>query len=224
MRGCTPVGPGCRHCSARTFAERWRGVPGHAYERGFDLRLVPDALDEPLVWRRPRRVAVGSTSDLFHGGVPAAFVEQVFRTMHAAERHTFLVLTRRAERMRDVVGALPIELVALPNVWLGVSVEDRSHGVPRIAVLREVPAARRFVAIEPLLEDVGALDLRGIDWVLAGGETGLHARPVRDEWVVAIRDQCEAAGVPFFFKQWGGARRRARELEGRTHDARPGPG
>src|SRR5688500_12725770 len=155
VRGCTKISPGCKHCYAETFAERWRGLPNHPYGQGFDLRLVPEKLNEPLRWRRSRRVFVNSMSDLFQDGVPAPFVERVCDTMARADWHTFQVLTKRAERMRDLVSALPEHLVGLPHVWLGVSVEDRKYGVPRVEVLRDVPAAVRFLSIEPLLEDVG---------------------------------------------------------------------
>ena len=223
VRGCTKVSPGCKHCYAETFAERWRGLPDHPYGQGFDLRLVPEKLEEPLGWRRPRRIFVNSMSDLFQEGVPAVFVKRVFETMARADWHTFQVLTKRDERMRDLVTALPKTLVGHPHVWLGVSVEDRKYGVPRIDVLREVPAGVRFLSIEPLLEDVGRLDLRGIDWVIVGGESGPGARPMKCEWVTDIRDQCQRAGVPFFFKQWGGVQKKkhGRLLRGRTYDELP---
>lgn len=223
VRGCIKISPGCKHCYAETFAERWRGVPGHPYEQGFDLRLVPEKLDEPMRWRKPRRVFVNSMSDLFQQDVPQAFIARVFETMARAHWHTFQVLTKRADRMREIVAALPPHLAHAANVWLGVSVEDRTHGLPRIDVLREIPASIRFLSVEPLLEDVGALDLAGIHWVIVGGESGPGARPMREEWVVAIRDQCHRARVPFFFKQWGGVQKgkRGRQLCGRTHDEIP---
>ncbi len=223
VRGCDPVSPGCRHCYAKTFAERFRGVPGHPFEQGFDLRLVPEKLEEPLHWRKPRRVFVSSVSDLFHEDIPFEFIVQVFETMRRAWWHTFPVLTKRAERMLPVMRALPPELQYLPNVWLGVSVEDRKHGLPRIDVLRQIPATVRFLSIEPLLEDLGDLDLRGIGWVIVGGESGVRARPMREDWVIPIRDQCLAAGVPFFFKQWGGIQKKkaGRRLQGRMWDEFP---
>jgi protein gp37 len=223
VRGCTKISPGCKHCYAETFAERWRGVPNHPYEQGFDLRLVPEKLDEPLRWRRSRRVFVNSMSDLFQDGVPAPFVERVFETMARADWHTFQVLTKRADRMRDLVAALPEHLLELPHVWLGVSVEDRKYGVPRIGLLRDVPAAVRFLSIEPLLEDLGELDLSGIHWVIVGGESGPRARPMEKPWVLSIRRQCRAQRVPFFFKQWGGVQKgkHGRELDGRTFDEFP---
>src|SRR5262245_11256636 len=168
VRGCTKVSPGCKHCYAETFAERWRGVPGHPYEQGFDIRLVPDKLEEPLRWRRPRRVFVNSMSDLFQEDVPEMYVRRAFETMVRANWHSYQVLTKRAARMLEVVRALPKRLRMQPHVWLGVSVEDCRYGVPRIDLLRRVPAAVRFLSIEPLLEDVGKLDLHGIHWVIVG--------------------------------------------------------
>ena len=223
VRGCVKVSPGCKHCYAETFAERWRGLPNHPYGQGFDLRLVPEKLDEPLGWRRPRRIFVNSMSDLFQDGVPAEFVTRVFETMREAHWHSYQVLTKRGARMRDLVSALPPPLVGLPQVWLGVSVEDRKYGVPRIAELRETPAAIRFLSIEPLLEDVGDLDLTGIHWVIVGGESGPRARPMKPAWVRAIRRQCREQSVPFFFKQWGGVQKSkaGRELDGRTYDEFP---
>lgn len=219
VRGCTKVSPGCKHCYAETFAERFRGVPGHPYEQGFDLRLVPEKLEEPLRWTQPRMVFVNSMSDLFHVGVEDNYIRRVFRVMAAADWHTFQVLTKRSSRLRELANSL----IVSNNVWLGVSVEDRKFGVPRIDDLREVPAVVRFLSIEPLLEDLGELDLRGIDWVIVGGESGLGARPLERDWVVSIRDQCAAAGVAFFFKQWGGVRKkvRGRELDGKLYDQFP---
>jgi protein gp37 len=223
VRGCTKISPGCKHCYAETFAERWRGVPGHAYEQGFDLRLVPEALPLPLTWTRPRTIFVNSMSDLFHVDVPIDFVRRVWRAMALADWHVYQVLTKRAERARYVLG--PRTPRPLPHVWLGVSVEDRRYGVPRIEHLRETPAAVRFLSIEPLLEDLGELDLRGIDWVIVGGESGPGARPMAPQWARSIRDQCADANVPFFFKQWGGLRKKlaGRELDGRTWDEMPEP-
>lgn len=223
VRGCTKVSPGCKHCYAETFAERWRGVPGHPYEQGFDLRLVPDKLLEPLRWRRPRAVFVNSMSDLFHEQVPERFVRQVFEVMALADWHIYQVLTKRADRMREIVSRLPEGLRPGRHVWLGVSVENRRHGLPRIEPLRRTPAPVRFLSVEPLLEDVGDLELDGIRWVIVGGESGPGARPMREEWVHNIRAQCRAARVPFFFKQWGGVQkgRNGRKLGGRVYDGMP---
>lgn len=203
VRGCTKISPGCKHCYAETFAERWRGIPDHPYGQGFDLRLVPEKLDEPLRWKRPRRIFVNSMSDLFQVGVDADFIRRVFNTMNAASWHTYQVLTKRADRMLDATLAMPRALVEQPHIWLGVSVEDRRYGLPRIDLLRQTPAAVRFLSIEPLLEDLGPLDLAGIHWVIVGGESGPGARPMHPDWVRSLRDQCAEAGVPFLFKQWG---------------------
>jgi protein gp37 len=223
VRGCKKVSPGCKHCYAETFAERFRGVPGHPYEQGFDLKLVDDKVWEPLTWARSRRVFVNSMSDLFQEGVPESFIVRVFEVMAQADWHSFQVLTKRAARMQQVVRRMPPRLQCLPHVWLGVSVEDRAYGVPRIAELRRTPAAVRFLSVEPLLEDLGTLALDHIDWVIVGGESGPGARPMDESWVISMRDQCRSAGVPFFFKQWGGVQkgRHGRLLQGRTHDEYP---
>ncbi len=217
IRGCTKVSPGCDNCYAARLATRWNRAPGQPYERGFEPREVPENLDQPLRWKRPRRILVASMGDLFHEDIDATFVRQVFETMLVAQWHVYQVLTRRPERMRELVRGLPRELADQPHIWMGVSVEDRAHGVPRIDVLREVPAAVRFVCVEPLLEDLGELDLTGIHGVAVGGESGARARPMHAEWVQAIRRQCEAQDVAFFFKGWGGARR---ELTGRFLDGK----
>ena len=223
VRGCVKVSPGCKRCYAETFAERFRGVPGHPFEQGFDLRLVPEKLEEPLRWRQSRRIFVNSMSDLFQEGVPTSYVEAVARIMERASWHTYQVLTKRPERMKRLLSGQLRWLGGLAHVWLGVSVENRRHGVPRIELLRETPAAVRFLSIEPLLEDLGTLDLSGIDWVIVGGESGPRARPMREEWVLAIRDQCREQNVAFFFKQWGGVRKHetGRRLRGRTYDEMP---
>ncbi len=223
VRGCTKVSPGCKHCYAEVFAERWRGIPGHPYEQGFDVRLVPEKLFEPLTWGRSRTVFVNSMSDLFQEGVPARFVSQVLAVMRLGDWHIYQVLTKRADRMRQLVSEHHRDLARLGHVWLGVSVEDRRYGLPRIEQLRRTPAAVRFLSIEPLLEDIGELDLAGIDWVIVGGESGPGARPMRKTWVQSIRKQCRSHGVPFFFKQWGGVRkkRNGRDLDGRLYDELP---
>jgi protein gp37 len=223
VRGCTKVSPGCKHCYAETFAERFRGVPGHPYEQGFDLLLVPEKVLEPLRWARSRRVFVNSMSDLFQEGVSDEFIRQVFEVMAAADWHIYQMLTKRAARMRSVTAALPAHLVRAEHIWLGVSVEDRKHGLPRISALRDTDAAVRFLSIEPLLEDLGKIDLDGIHWVIVGGESGPGARPMHESWVLSIRDQCISAGVPFFFKQWGGVikSRKGRLLQDRSYDEYP---
>jgi protein gp37 len=223
VRGCTKVSPGCKHCYAKTFAERWRGVPGHAYEQGFDLRLVPEHLLDPLRWTEPKKIFVNSMSDLFHDGVPDDYIANVCEVMMAADWHEFQILTKRPERMAKLLkGKLKSAAEAKHILW-GVSVEDRKHGVPRIATLRESGAANTFLSIEPLLEDLGVLDLRGIAWAIVGGESGPGARPMDEGWVRSIRRQCRSHEVPFFFKQWGGVRKKltGRLLDGRTYDEFP---
>src|ERR1700678_1149905 len=207
VRGCTKISPGCTHCYAETFAERFRGVRGHPYEQGFDLRLIPEKLAEPLRWAAPKRVFVNSMSDLFHKDVPDDYIEQVVRVMLLANWHTYQVLTKRAERMRELLRTRLAFAAGERHIWWGVSVENRQHGLPRIDVLRTAPAAVRFLSVEPLLEDLGPVDLTGIHWVIVGGESGPGARPIAKEWILSLRDQCERAGVPFFFKQWGGVRK-----------------
>lgn len=223
VRGCTKISPGCARCYAETFAERWRGIPGHPYEFGFDPRLVPDKLDEPLRWRRPRTIFVNSMSDLFHHDVPDDYISSVGDVMMRADWHTYQVLTKRADRMRSSLQSSLRSESGAPHIWWGVSVENRKHGLPRITELQSSPAAVRFLSIEPLLEDLGQIDLTGIHWVIVGGESGPGARPLRSEWVTSIRDQCLSAGVPFFFKQWGGVQKKkhGRELNGRTWDQMP---
>jgi protein gp37 len=223
VRGCTKISPGCRHCYAETFAERFRGVPGHPYEQGFDLRLVPEKLAQPLQWATPKMIFVNSMSDLFHERIPDDYVNRVVRIMEMANWHTYQVLTKRANRLLDLLTKELAESAALEHIWWGVSVEDRKYGLPRIDALRAAPAAMRFLSIEPLLEDLGKVNLTGIHWVIVGGESGAGARPMRIEWVRNIQAQCAAAGVPFFFKQWGGVHksRNGRTLDDRTFDDRP---
>jgi protein gp37 len=223
VRGCTKISPGCKHCYAETFAERFRGVPGHPYSQGFDLKLVPGKLAEPLRWKAPKAVFVNSMSDLFLEGVPDDYIEAVARVMELAPWHTFQVLTKRSERLRDLLSTRLSFAARLPHVWWGVSVEDRRYGLPRIEHLRAAPAHTRFLSVEPLLEDLGEVNLTGIHGIIVGGESGAGARPLKEEWVLSLRDQCERAGVAFFFKQWGGVRKSktGRELKGRTYDELP---
>ncbi len=218
VTGCTKVSPGCKHCYAEVFAERWRGIPGHPYEQGFDLRIWVDRLSLPLTWKRPRMIFVNSMSDLFHEEVSLAFIRKVFKTMERAWWHTFQILTKRSERM-SVLGS---KLNWPSNVWMGVSIENANY-VWRADHIRLVPSAVRFLSLEPLLGPVGAIDLSGIDWVIVGGESGRGARQMDPDWAREIRDQCVRAHVPFFFKQWGGIRkgRNGRMLDGRTWDELP---
>lgn len=221
VRGCSKVSPGCANCYAETFAERFRGVPGHPFEQGFDLRLVPEALELPHRWRAPRLVFVNSMSDLFHEDVPDAFVQSVFEVMASCSQHQFQVLTKRHERLLKLAARLPWP----PNVWMGVSVETARY-YARIAALRRVPAETRFVSLEPLLAPMPNLPLDGIHWVIVGGESGRRSRAMDAEWVRGIREQCVAAGVPFFFKQWGGRNKKAagRTIDGQVWSELPASG
>jgi protein gp37 len=223
IRGCTKISPGCAHCYAETFAERFRSVPGHPYEHGFDLRLVPEKLYDPLRWSGSKMVFVNSMSDLFHEAVPDSYIRAVVRVMSLADWHTYQVLTKRSERMRNLLQSELGDAAAMPHIWWGVSVENRHHGLPRLEHLRAAPAGLRMLSIEPLLEDLGPLDLSGIGWVIAGGESGPGARAMQPDWVRSIRDSCLRAGVPFFFKQWGGVRKGAagRILDGEAFDQAP---
>jgi protein gp37 len=223
VRGCTKISPGCKHCYAQTFAERFRGVKGHPYEQGFDLKLVPHKLAEPFSWRSPKLVFVNSMSDLFQPGVPDNYIEAVAQVMVSANWHTYQVLTKRSERVSELLNGKLRFAAEAENIWWGVSVEDRKYGVPRIDELRRAPSAVRFLSVEPLLEDLGEIDLSGIHWMIVGGESGNGARPMEKEWVISLRKQCQAAGVKFFFKQWGGVRKakNGRELDGRTDDEYP---
>jgi protein gp37 len=223
IRGCTKISPGCVHCYAETFAERFRGVPGHPYEQGFDLRIVREKWTEPFAWGKSRMVFVNSMSDLFHKDVEDEVILEIARVMVAADWHTYQVLTKRADRLRAMLEG-PLRFAAeRSHIWWGVSVEDRRHGLPRVVQLRNAPAGLRMLSVEPLLEDLGPFDLRGIGWVIAGGESGPGARPLDPDWIRAIRDRTRDAGVPFFFKQWGGTRKgkTGRILDGRTHDDIP---
>ncbi|MCH8862223.1 MAG: phage Gp37/Gp68 family protein [Proteobacteria bacterium] len=222
VTGCTKISPGCDNCYAERFAERFRGVPDHPFEQGFDLTLREARLDQPLKWKKPRTIFVNSMSDLFHKEVPSSFVDQVFETMEQAHWHTFQVLTKRSSLMRRYVNSRYKDAPAPGHIWLGVSVEDGKRK-SRIQHLRETNASVRFLSIEPLIGPVGALDLDGIHWVIVGGESGPRARPMKEEWALEVRDQCLEADVYFFFKQWGGFRPKSggRELEGRVWSDKP---
>lgn len=218
VTGCSQVSPGCAHCYAKTFAERFRGVPGHPYEQGFGLRLWPERLEQPGKWARPRMIFVNSMSDLFHEDIPFEYVESVFEVMAEASHHTFQILTKRHERLAELAPMLPWP----PNVWIGVSIENRRF-VHRADYLREVRAAVRFISAEPLLGPLDGLDLDDIDWLIAGGESGHRHRPVELDWLRGLRDRCLSERVAFFFKQWGGHRPKSggRLLDGRTWDEMP---
>jgi protein gp37 len=216
VTGCTKITRGCDNCYAERFSERWRGVAGHPFETGFDLTLRPERLEQPLKWKRARMIFVNSMSDLFHKDVPKAFIDRVFDTMEAADWHKFQVLTKRSSLMRRYLRDRYGAERGPAHIWCGVSVED-AKAAARITHLRQSPAGVRFLSIEPLIGAVGKVNLEGIDWVIAGGESGPGARPIHLEWVREIRDQCQAQKVAFFFKQWGGIRPKSggRELDGR---------
>ncbi len=216
VTGCTKITAGCDNCYAERFAERWRGVPGHPFQNGFDLTLRPDRLDQPRRWKRSRMIFVNSMSDLFHKGVPTSFVDAVFDTMEASDWHVFQLLTKRSSRMRDYLRSRYQGSEAPEHIWLGVSVED-AKGASRIGHLRAAPASVRFLSVEPLIGPVGQVDLTDIHWVIAGGESGPGARILNIDWARQIRDECERQNVSFFFKQWGGIRPKSggRKLDGR---------
>ncbi|MCY3819142.1 MAG: phage Gp37/Gp68 family protein [Gammaproteobacteria bacterium] len=218
VSGCSKVSPGCAHCYAERMAKRLQAMGMRKYSRGFDVTVHADTLDEPLRWRQPRLVFVNSMSDLFHSSVPATFVEEVFTIMNEASQHTFQVLTKRPDR----VTMLDDRLRWTPNIWLGVSIESEPW-LKRLGPLSATGARTKFLSLEPLLGRLPGLDLTGIDWVIAGGESGPGARPMQVEWVRSIRDTCVRNGVPFFFKQWGGVfkKRTGRVLDGRTWDQMP---
>ncbi|MGA7614075.1 MAG: phage Gp37/Gp68 family protein [Thermoanaerobaculia bacterium] len=218
VTGCTKVSPGCKNCYAERMANRLRAMGVPAYEHGFELTLQPQALLAPLRWRKSRMIFVNSMSDLFHHSVPTEFVLRVMEVIRAAHWHQFQILTKRSERLAE----LDRKIQWPSNLWLGVSVESSSYGW-RIDDLRRVGAAVRFLSLEPLLGPIEGMNLDGIHWVIAGGESGPRARPVDPAWIIEIRDQCLAARVPFFFKQWGGTRKKktGRLLEGATWDQMP---
>jgi protein gp37 len=223
VRGCTKISPGCKHCYAETFAERFRGVKGHPYEQGFDLRVVPEKLGEPLKWRSPKKIFVNSMSDLFHPLVPDEYIVEVAKIMMQANWHQFQVLTKRADRLHGLLRTKLLFATDSNHIWWGVSVENRKHGLPRINELRDAPAVVKFLSIEPLLEHLGSIDLTGIHWVIVGGESGRGARPIEEVWVQDLLHQCKEQNVAFFFKQWGGTNKKAagRYLNGRTYDELP---
>jgi len=218
VTGCDKISPGCRHCYAERFALRLRAMGSPRYANGARVTLHWDLLELPLRWKTPRLIFVNSMSDLFHDEVPFEFVRATLDLAAKAHWHTFQILTKRSRRLRAVARSL----LWPPNVWVGVSIENGDFRW-RVDDLRQVPASVRFLSVEPLIGPVPALDLAGVDWVIAGGESGSGARPLDPEWVRGIRDQCAGRGVPFFFKQWGGARRKAngRVLDGRVWDEMP---
>ncbi len=216
VTGCTKISAGCDNCYASRFSERFRGVPGHPFEPGFDLTLRPSRLGQPLLWKRPRMVFVNSMSDLFHKAIPEEFVNGVWDTMERADWHTFQILTKRSSRMRDFLKRRYAERPVPLHIWFGVSIEDRSK-LSRLCHLKASPYGIRFLSLEPLIAPVGDLNLDGISWVILGGESGPRARPIALDWIRNVRDQCQQQRVPFFFKQWGGIRPKqgGRTLDGR---------
>lgn len=218
VTGCTQVSPGCDHCYAMTFAERFRGTPGHPYEQGFDLRLWESRLNLPIQWKKPRRIFVNSMSDLFHSGVDDVFIQKVFATMQRADWHIYQILTKRPQRLARMANELPWP----DHIWIGVSVESNEYAW-RADFLRRVPAVVRFVSAEPLLGPVDQLDLDGIHWLITGGESGHDCRPCDPDWVRDARDRCIAQNVAYFHKQWGGRTSKSggRLLDDRTWDEFP---
>jgi protein gp37 len=218
VTGCSKVSAGCKNCYAEKLAKRLKAMGIERYKNGFKVTLQPDLLDVPFHWREPRTVFVNSMSDLFHEKVPLSYIKKVFDTMAKCPEHTFQILTKRSQRLSEVSPELPWP----SNIWMGVSVENKQV-LERIVDLKTVPAAVRFLSCEPLIGPLEDLPLEGIHWVIVGGESGPGARPMKREWVLSIHRQCRAAGVPFFFKQWGGVRKdlTGRELHGRTYDDMP---
>lgn len=224
--GCTKISPGCKHCYAEIMARRLQAMGTRGYENGFELTQLPNRLEEPLRRKKSTVYFVNSMSDVFHESVPFEYIDKIFETITKTPQHTYQILTKRADRMAEYFKDRQVP----ENAWMGVSVEDQRYGVPRIDYLRQIPARTRFLSVEPLLEDLGTINLAGVHWVIVGGESGPKARSMQPEWVEDIRVQCEEAGVAFFFKQWGGwgadGKKRAkkqngRELNGRTWDGMP---
>lgn len=218
VTGCTKISPGCAHCYAERMAKRLKAMGQPNYRNGFKLTLQEHALHLPLSWKKPRMIFVNSMSDLFHDDVPAEFIQRVFRVMNHAHWHQFQVLTKRGDRLFELQHLLKWT----QNIWMGVSVESQEY-LPRVDDLRCTEAAIKFLSLEPLLGPLPTIDLRQIDWVIVGGESGPGARPIDPQWVRQIRNQCKAAGTPFFFKQWGGVQKKkaGRELDGHTYNELP---
>ncbi|NVK20543.1 MAG: phage Gp37/Gp68 family protein [Methylocystaceae bacterium] len=224
--GCTKISPGCKHCYAEVMARRLHAIGTKGYENGFELSIEPERLKQPLERKKPTTYFVNSMSDLFHEGIPDSYLDQVFEVIRKTPHHTYQILTKRAARLPEYFSNRDCP----ENAWLGVSVEDRKYGVPRINYLRQVNAKIRFLSVEPLLEDIGQVDLSDIHWVIVGGESGHKARPMKEEWVENIKKQTEKYGNAFFFKQWGGwgsdgvkrdKKKNGRLLHGKTWDGYP---
>ena len=222
VTGCTKVGPGCDNCYAERFAERWRGISGHPYEQGFDLRQWPSRLDQPSLWKKPRMIFVNSMSDLFHKEVDRRFVDRVFGVMEEESRHTYQILTKRSSLMRNYVRQRYGACRVPTHIWLGVSVENAAHK-GRMGHLKQINSESKFISFEPLLGSIGPIDLTGIAWAIIGGESGPRARRMEREWANELRQACDDSGTAFFFKQWGGARPKSggRLLEGREWNGFP---
>jgi protein gp37 len=222
VTGCTKIGAGCDNCYAARFAERWRGIHSHPYEQGFDLRLWPNRVDQPLKWRKPRLIFVNSMSDLFHKNVPRAFIDTVFDTMEQADHHIYQVLTKRSSLMSRYVNQRYKNTPAPSHIWLGVSIEDREH-IGRLNHLKQANVTVRFISFEPLLGPIGEVNLDGISWAIVGGESGPNARSMNPDWARELRNQCSDQSIAFFFKQWGGPRPKSggRLLDGETWDGFP---
>ncbi len=222
VTGCTKITRGCDNCYAERFSERFRGTPGHPFERGFDLTLRPDRINQPLTWKKPRKIFVNSMSDLFHKEIPTEYIDLVFDTMEIANHHIFQILTKRSSLMKTYIKRRYATCSVPWHIWCGVSVED-SLATARIRHLQAIDVPVRFLSIEPLLGPVGEINLEGISWVIVGGESGPNARPMKDCWVAEIRDICQKKGVDFFFKQWGGPTPKSggRQLNGVEHNAMP---
>lgn len=218
VTGCDKVSPGCKHCYAERMAMRLKAMGQYRYRNGFKLTLQADLVDLPLSWKKPRKVFVNSMSDLLHNDIPLKFIQDVFDTMNKAARHTFQVLTKRSDRLRKISK----DLIWTDNIWMGVSVENEDYA-HRIDDLLATDARIKFLSLEPLLGSLKNVSLKGVDWVIVGGESGPGARPMEKTWVLEIRDQCEDLGIPFFFKQWGGVNKKkaGRKLEGRYWDDYP---
>lgn len=226
--GCSKISPGCAHCYAEVMARRLKAMGMRGYENGFKLTLLPKRLNEPLERKPPTIYFVNSMSDLFHEEIPESYLQKIFTVIRKCPQHTFQILTKRAERMADHFK----DRTPPPNAWLGVTVENRADGLPRIDYLRAIKARIRFISAEPLLENLGDVDFANIHWVIVGGESGPKARPMNRDWVMNIKKQCDEQYIPFFFKQWGGwgadgrkgsKKENGRLLDGRTWDAAPAP-
>jgi len=218
ITGCTKTSPGCKNCYAERMAHRLQAMENPHYANGFSLTLHEDTLEIPLRWRKPRMIFVNSMSDLFHEGVPQGFIQKVFDVMNQGSWHTYQILTKRSSRVSELADSIDWP----PNVWMGVSVENRDYTY-RIDHLRQAGSQIKFLSLEPLLGPMPHLNLNGVDWVIVGGESGPHARPMKKEWAIDVKDQCQSSDIPFFFKQWGGVHRKrnGRTLEGRTWDQMP---